>query len=132
MANSYNSNKAMKKSAKLSLPERKYCSCVMKVRGNHFKKTVKNVKRAKKNDLLNPYAICNKSVLKNKKYAGIKGKRISCSINYNFKKYPTEYLQAYSLEHKLPIVGKNGKVYARSTLLRNIQSKLKKKYKKLN
>ena len=125
----YNSNKAIKKTAKLSRPERKYCSCVMKVRGNHFKKNVKNVKRTKKTDLLNPYAICNKSVLKNKKYAGMKGKRISCSINYDFKKYPTEYLQAYSIEHSLPVVSKSGQLYARSTLLRNIQSKLKKKYK---
>ena len=61
----YSYKVGLKRTRKLNKREKKYCSCVMKVRGNHFKKHVKDVKRTKKTDLLNPYAICNKAVLKN-------------------------------------------------------------------
>lgn len=123
----YNSDKAIINNAKLSLPERKYCSCVMKVRGNHFKRKVTDVKKSKKKDLINPYGICNKSVLRNKKYSAIKSKRIACSLNYKFEKYPIEYLQAYALEKNIDIVTKTGRLKSRSTLLKKIKSKINKK-----
>ena len=125
--NKYSSNKAIKDSAKLSLPERKYCSCVMKVRGNHFKKNVSNVKKTKKKDLINPYGICNKSVLKNKKYSSNKKKRLICSLNYDFNKYPIEYLQAYAIEKDMSILTKSGRPMSKRTLLKNIKDKVKSK-----
>lgn len=125
--NNYSSNKAIKDSAKLSLPERKYCSCVMKVRGNHFKKNVTNVKKTKKKDLINPYGICNKSVLKNKKYSSNKKKRLICSLNYDFNKYPLEYLQAYAIEKDMSILTKSGRPMSKRTLLKNIKDKVKSK-----
>ena len=118
--------KTFKNKASLSLIERKYCSCIMTVRGNHFKKKLKSLKKARKSDILNPYGICNNSVLKRR--TDSKKKRPNCSVNYNFNSYPIEYLQAYSLEKDLPILNRKNKPLSKSRLLNNIKNKLAQKY----
>ena len=82
------------------MSEIKYCSCLMKVRGNSFNEKNLTYK--------NPYGICRKSVLKNSKKIG----RVSCK-SYNRKtliaKMPFKLIKAYAVEKKIKLV------YQRST-----------------
>ena len=96
--------------------EQKYCSCVMKVRGNSYKKSKK---------VINPYGICTNSLynLQNKK----RTKMIKCTKKYNFKIYSLPYLQAYALEKKLPIKTKSGKLYNKSILVKKLEKYQQKK-----
>ena len=92
------------KKAKLSKVERKYCSCLAKV-------------RAKIQD--NPYGICTNSVYGSRSLK--RTKRVSCLPNYQLSKLSKKQLSAYSVEKKLPIKNKTKK-----QLIRNL-NKLKKK-----
>jgi len=98
--------------------EKKYCGCVMKVRGQNYKKTKK---------IINPYGICTAAFYN--KSGNIRNKVVKCSQIYNYDKYPKSYLQAYCLEKNLPIVDKQGKKLVKNQLLKNIQNKLDSLYK---
>lgn len=95
------------KKAKLSKVERKYCSCLAKVRpkiGNPYG---------------NPYGICTNSVYGSRSLK--RTKRVSCLPNYQLSKLSKKQLQAYSIEKKLPIKNKTKK-----QLINNL-NKLKKR-----
>ena len=81
----------IKKTAKLSKVERKYCSCLAKVR----------VK------IQNPYGICTNSVYGSRSLK--RTKRVSCLPNYQLSKLSKDQLRAYSIEKKLPIKNKTKK-----------------------
>ena len=102
----------MESGGNLSLKERRYCSCLMKVREKGF----------------NPYGICYKSVLRGKKSR--KG-TVPCSVNYTFKKFPNKQLMEYAREKRVSLKykrGKNkGKKINRKTLLRRLDGYIKKK-----
>lgn len=109
----------MDKNTRISNKERKYCSCLMKVRAKQYK----------------PYGICYKSVLK-----GVNprpGQVIPCSVNYNFNKYTRKMLDAYANEKKIPLVylkgTKKGRIVNRQTLIRRLNTyKNQKKQSYLN
>lgn len=102
----------MESGGNLSLKERRYCSCLMKVREKGY----------------NPYGICYTRVLKGKKTR--KG-TVPCSVNYTFKKFPTKQLMKYAGEKKVSLKykqGKNkGKKIDRKNLLRRLDNYIKKK-----
>ena len=94
--------------AKLTKKERKYCSCLMKVRGKSYQKTKK---------LISPYAICTNSIYNRHKKK--RNKVVKCTKYYKFKNYSLQYLQAYALEKKIPIKSKK-KTYSKPVLLKKI------------
>lgn len=67
----------------LNLINKKYCSCLMKVR-----KTQPN-----------PYGICTNAIYKSKK--SIKNRPIDCVKHYNFKVYDVKTLKAFAREKKI-------------------------------
>lgn len=81
-----------KKKSKLSNREKRYCSCVFKLK--------------LKNDI-NPYAICTSSVYnkQNKK----RNKVIHCSENINFNKISKSNLAKYARSKKLNFTSKISK-----------------------
>lgn len=95
----------IKKKSKLSIVERKYCSCLAKVRPK-----IKNG---------NPYGICTNSVYGSRSLK--RTKRVSCLPNYQLSKMSKKQLLAYTIEKKLPYKNKSKK-----QLIQNL-NKLKKK-----
>ena len=100
------------KTKKLNSREKRYCSCLMKVRS----KSLKNEK------ISSPYGICTNSVynIQNVK----RTKMIKCSDNYNFDQYDLKTLQAYAIEKKIPIKTRTGNLYSRSLLLKKLKKKI--------
>ena len=82
----------IKKKAKLSFIEQKYCSCIVKVRG----KTLKN-----------PYGICTKSVYGSRKKK--RNKKVGCLKNLNIKKLSKNQVKGIILEKKLKTKSKTKK-----------------------
>lgn len=95
----------IKKSSKLSIVERKYCSCLAKVRPNINSN--------------NPYGICTNSVYGSRSLK--RTKRVSCLPNYQLNKMSKKQLVAYSIEKKI-----NTKNRTKTQLIRRL-NKLKKK-----
>ena len=101
----------------------KFCSCLMKVRGNSFNEKNLTYK--------NPYGICRKSVLNN-------SSRVSCK-SYNRKylvaKMPFKLIKAYAVEKKIKLVyqrstrkhKKGDKIENKSYLVNLIRTKTKTK-----
>jgi len=85
----------IKKSSKLSKVERKYCSCLAKVRPKI------GIKYG------NPYGICTTSVYGSRSLK--RTKRVSCLPNYQLSKLSKDQLSAYSLEKKLSVKNKTKK-----------------------
>lgn len=80
------------KTKKLNPREKRYCSCLMKVRQQKIK---------------NPYAICTSSVY-NKQ--GLKrDKLIKCSKYYDLSKYPLRILRPYAKEKGIKNYSKKNK-----------------------
>lgn len=82
--------------------EKKYCSCLMKVRSQKIPE---------------PYAICTKSVYGSRD--SVRDKVIKCSQNYNFSKYTLTQLKLYAKEKKMKGYSKLNK----KQLLRKLQQK---------
>lgn len=81
----------IKKKSKLSNLEKKYCRCLIKVRGNS--------KKLNRNKIINPYGICTHSVYKLK---GLKrNKNIECLKNIDINHLSFNQLKAYSIEKKI-------------------------------
>lgn len=96
---------------KLSEIEKKYCRCLVKVRGNS--------KELKKDKIISPYGICTKSVFfyKNKR----RTRRVSCLKNMDFNNLTFPQLKALAIEKKLNVRNRG-----RYISKKNIISKLKK------
>ena len=105
----YNSKVIVKNTKKINNRERKYCSCIAKV-------------RTKKN--LNPYAICTNSLYNRQNL--IRSKLINCSKYYNFDRMNYQMLKAYAKEKKIKIYNK-GKLLNKQSLLKKIRQKIKSK-----
>lgn len=105
--NRYSHKKGLRKTSKLNNREKRYCSCLMKVRANLSRKNTRG-----------PYGICTSSVYnkQNKK----RTKLIKCSKNYNFKVYSLKHLKEYAREKKIKLT-KNKKPKTKSQLLKDIQ-----------
>lgn len=95
-----------KKKTRLSKREKKYCSCLMKVRGKS--------KKLKRDKIDAPYGICTNSVynLQNKK----RTKRISCLKNYDLSRFTFLQLKALAIEKKINIRKKGHYISKRSLL----------------
>lgn len=85
---------------KLNPREKRYCSCLMKVRGKGID---------------NPYGICTSAVFINQGFT--KNKMIPCTIHYDLKKYPLKILRPYAKEKKI----KNFNTLKRSQLLKELK-----------
>tara|TARA_B100001057_G_scaffold258499_1_gene258599 strand:+ start:181 stop:474 length:294 start_codon:yes stop_codon:yes gene_type:complete len=75
--------------SKLSKVERKYCSCLVKVRSKKIK---------------NPYGICTNSVYGSRNLK--RNKIVHCSKKYNFKKLKKEQLKLLAFEKKISLSNK--------------------------
>ena len=112
MNNLLDSKKIMK-TKKLSKLEKRYCSCLMKVRSKRIQ---------------NPYGICTSAVYG--KGDKIRNKVIECTPHYNFKKYPLKYLKLYAKEKKIKGFSKLSKKKLLPILEKYQRKKYNKTYKK--
>ena len=106
----YSSNKTIiktKKNKSLTKRERRYCSCLMKVRPK----------------IKNPYGICTNSVYNLQKTK--RTKVVKCSKYYNFQKYNLKFLRAYAKEKNIKITNK-GKYLTKKALVDKLE-----KYRKI-
>jgi hypothetical protein len=78
----------MKKDADITEDEKKFCSCTLEVEAK---------KEAGHSKIINPYAICSKSV------GTSVGRSEKCGKNYNFDEMPDELIQAYMHLKKMNI-----------------------------
>lgn len=124
----------IKDDSKLPLIERKYCSCLQKVRTQQYnknpelyKKTKKRIRTGKsvekRGEIYSEYAICNKSVYQRKKLK--RNRVINCSLSMDFDKLTLEELEAYAIDKNIP-VQVNKKNVSRTQLLNAINDKIKK------
>ena len=110
------SKKIMKPTKSINKQDARYCSCLMKIRGNSMKN----------NKIRSPYALCTTSVYN--KQDTKRTKRVSCTKFYNFDLYDLKPLQAYAIENKIPIRSQSGKAYSKTVLLKKIEAHRKEKY----
>lgn len=96
-----------KKNAKLSTIQRKYCSCVVKVRGRI---------------LNNPYGICTKSIYHSRKKR--RTKKVGCLKNLDIKKLSKNEIKGILLEKKIKTKSKTKK----KQLINILNKYLKAKY----
>ena len=97
---------------KLAPIEKRYCSCLMKVRGRGIK---------------NPYGICTAAVYT--KQGETRDEMIQCTIHYDLARYPLRILRPYAKEKKI----KNYDTLKKADLLKELyelQHKKKNKYLK--
>ena len=100
------------KTKKLNPREKRYCSCLMKVRRQGIK---------------NPYGICTSAVYT--KQGEVRDKMIKCTVYYDFSKYPLNILRPFAREKKI----KNYDSLKRKDLLKELyklQDNKKNKYLK--
>ena len=103
--------------------EKKYCSCLMKVRGRDYKLSKKNFKLP-----LNPHGICTNALYNRR---GLKRtKVVKCSKLYMFNKYPKQYIVAYAVEKDIPVYNVNGKVLTKNEIVKKIEQVLDSEYKR--
>jgi len=125
MVKSNKSNKLSKKNlfvkrATLNKTERKYCSCLIDVRGKGS---------------YNPYGVCTKSVYISK--GKRRNKFVNCEASYNYEKMPKDSLKELAKEKKLSIKkkGSNKEMASKSILISRITKRNQERrsiyYKKL-
>jgi len=102
----YGHGKTIKKKSNLTKREKKYCSCLMKVRAT-----------LKKSNPRSPYAICTTSLYNAQNLK--RTKRVNCSKNYNFNVYNLNHLRQYAKEKKIKIYEK-GKLLNKSKLIKRL------------
>ncbi len=96
------------KTKKLNPREKRYCSCLMKVRS--------------KDKVGNPYAICTSAVYDKQGFT--RDKVIKCSKHYDLSRYPLRILRPYAKEKKI----KNYSKLSRKELLKQLKKYQEKKY----
>ena len=102
----YGHRRTIKKKSNLTKREKKYCSCLMKVRAT-----------LKKSNPRSPYAICTTSLYNAQNLK--RTKRVNCSKNYNFNVYNLNHLRQYAKEKKIKIYEK-GKLLNKSKLIKRL------------
>ena len=119
------------KKSKLNLIDRKYCSCLQKVRTSEYKKNPNEYKKTKKllrnkkpvplGNVYNEYAVCNKSVYHSR---GLKrDAMVNCAQNYDFDALPMTALQAFAIDKNMKLTTKYGRMLSKKQLLQNIKNK---------
>lgn len=130
----------IQKNSKLKFVDRKYCSCLQKVRTSQYKKQPGNYKKTKKqlrekkpvttSSVYNEYAVCNNSVYLSR---GLKrDAMVNCSQNYDFDGLPLLSLQAYAIDKNMKITTKSGRMLSRKQLLKNIKMKITAEKKRID
>jgi hypothetical protein len=108
------------KRAPLTKTERKYCTCLIDVRGKGS---------------YNPYGVCTKSVYSSK--GKFRNKVVNCEGNYNYEKMSKDSLKELAKEKHLSIKkkGSNKEMASKSVLISRItkknQARISAYYKKL-
>ena len=102
----YSYKKTIKNTSKLSKREKKYCSCLMKVRAT-----------LKKRNPRAPYAICTNSLYNAQNLK--RTKRIDCSKFYEFNNIKLKNLREFAREKKIKIT-ENGKLVNKKQLINRI------------
>ena len=101
-----------RKRAPLTKRERKYCSCLLKVRDKTQTKA-------------NPYAVCTSSIYSQQ---GVRRqKTVDCDTNYEYEKIPLKMLQSLAKEKKIPIhtqVGTRKVLTKKKTLIGRLSKSL--------
>ena len=99
-------NTYIKRSARLTNIEKKYCRCLAKVRSKKLR---------------NPYGICTRSVynLQGKK----RTKVVKCSKSYKFDDFTLTQLREYAREKKVHI-RRYGKLLSQNQLLNKLKNKM--------
>ena len=99
---------------KLSEIEKKYCRCLVKVRGNS--------KELKKDKIISPYGICTNSIynFRHKK----RTKRLGCLKYIDFNKLSFLQLKALTIEKKLNI-RKNGRYISKKNMISKLNRFIK-------
>ena len=105
--NRIKSNKVLR-TKKLTPREKRYCSCLMKVRSKKVR---------------NPYGICTSAVYN--KQGLVRDKVVSCSKYYDLQKYPLRILRPYAKEKKIP----NYAILKKAELLKELKKYQDKKKK---
>jgi hypothetical protein len=108
-----------KKRTNLSRRERKYCSCLLKVRAK---------------SKINPYGVCTNAIYSSQ--GKNRNKVVNCDINYEYEKIPMNQLRSLAKERKVSIYNKNKKgMTQKKTLInrihKDITTKRSKYYKSL-
>ena len=80
----YGHGKTIKKKSNLTKREKKYCSCLMKVRSKKFN---------------NPYGVCTNAVYGSRN--SVRDRVVNCAKHYDFKKYNLKTLKLYAKEKKI-------------------------------
>ena len=122
----------LNKKTNIPVIERKYCSCLQKVRSEQYAKKPFAYKKTKKalrtgikidprGEVYSEYAICNKSVYQSRKLK--RDRVINCSKSYDFNNFTLSELQAYALDKNMPITEKS-KNLTKKQLLNNIKLKI--------
>ena len=111
----YSFRKTIKNTSKLTEREKKYCSCLMKVRVT-----------LKKRNPRTPYAICTNSLYNAQNLK--RTKRVDCSKYYKFNKIKLENLRLFAKEKKIKISEK-GKMLNKKQLINRLINYNKKKSK---
>lgn len=120
------------KSSTLKPVDRKYCSCLQKVRTSQYMKNPPGYKKTKKllrtkqtvplGSVYNEYAVCNSSVYKGR---GLKrDAMVNCSQNYDFESLPLLSLQAFAIDKNMKLKTKGGRMLSKKQLLKNIKDKI--------
>ena len=99
------------KTKKLTSREKRYCSCLMKVRGKGIN---------------NPYGICTAAVYSKQGVA--RDTMVPCTKHYDLSRYPLRILRPYAKEKKI----KNYNTLKKADLLKELKKLQEKKYLKKN
>lgn len=130
----------IRKDSTLKLVDRKYCSCLQKVRTSQYKKLPGAYKKTKKQlrdkktvtnrSIYNEYAVCNNSVYLSR---GLRrDAMVNCSQNYDFDGLPLLSLQAYAIDKNMKLTTKSGRMLSRKQLLKNIKTKVELEKKRID
>lgn len=99
----------IKKYSRIKKLDKKYCSCIFKVRGKYL---------SQKDTIQNPYGICTNSVYLLK---GLKRpKDIKCGKYIDFNKLTYKQLKSYLIEKKISTRNK-GKYISKKNLLKKLK-----------
>lgn len=123
----------------IKLVDRKYCSCLQKVRTSQYeknpggykktKKSLRNKKPAPLGNVYNEYAVCNRSVYHTR---GLKrDAMVNCSQNYDFDNFSMFALQAFAIDKNMKLKTKSGRMLTKKQLLKNIKEKTAKELERI-
>lgn len=123
----------------IKLVDRKYCSCLQKVRTSQYEKNPGGYKKTKKllrnkksvplGNVYNEYAVCNRSVYHTR---GLKrDAMVNCSQNYDFDNFSMSALQSFAIDKNMKLKTPSGRMLSKKQLLKNIKEKTAKELERI-